>query len=174
MWALEIALYKLRNEDGLDFINSEAKKAYQTRAKNNRNAQRPGTGPGADRPAAWHSDALRGNLVDPFHLPDGTRPVRAMDPVYLPVAGIPGRDAQGHPPVIKFQDMLESIAYFLRLLVGHRINISIADFVEALPGFFYALDLDFTQVVRKIPVIGILEVLKINVEIGFPFIHFVH
>jgi hypothetical protein len=63
-----------------------------------------------------------------------------MDPVNLPVAGIPGRYSQCNPPVIKFQDMLERIANFLRLLVGYRINISIAYIVKALPGLLYALD----------------------------------
>jgi hypothetical protein len=97
-----------------------------------------------------------------------------MDQVNLPVAGIPGRDAQRNPPVIKFQDMLESIANILRLLVGHRIDISIADIVEALPGFLYALDLDFAKVVSKPPVISIREISGINVEIGFSLIPFFH
>ncbi len=61
--------------------------------------------------------------------------------------------------------MLESIANLLRLLVGYGIDISIADIVEALPGLFYALDLDFTKVVRKLPVISIREISDINVEI---------
>jgi len=97
-----------------------------------------------------------------------------MDPVNLPVAGIPGRDAQCNPPVIKIQDMLESIANILRLLVGYRIDISIADIVEALPGLLYALDLDFAKVVRKLPVISIREISDINVEIGFSLIPFFH
>ena len=121
-----------------------------------------------------YASAWRGPLIYPFHLPDGARPVRAMDPVNLPVAGIPGRDAQCNPPVIKIQDMLESIANLLRLLVGHRIDISIADIVEALPGLLYALDLDFAKVVRKLPVISIREILDINVEIGFSLIPFFH
>ena len=97
-----------------------------------------------------------------------------MNPVNLPVAGIPGGDAQGNPPVIEIQDILESIANILRLLVGYRIDISIADIVEALPGLLYALDLDFAKVVRKLPVISIREILEINVEIGFSLISFFH
>jgi hypothetical protein len=97
-----------------------------------------------------------------------------MDPVNLPVAGIPGRDAQCNPPVIKIQDMLESIANILRLLVGDRIDISIADIVEALPGLLYALNLDFAKVVRKLPVISLREILDIDVEIGFSLIPFFH
>jgi hypothetical protein len=97
-----------------------------------------------------------------------------MDPVNLPVAGIPGRDAQCNPPVIKLQYMLESIADILRLLVGHCINISIADIVEALPGLLYALDLDFAKVIRKLLVISIREISDIDVEIGFSLILFFH
>ena len=70
--------------------------------------------------------------------------------------------------------MLESITNILRLLVGYRIDISIADIVEALPGLLYALDLDFAKVVRKLPVISIREILEINVEIGFSLISFFH
>jgi hypothetical protein len=70
--------------------------------------------------------------------------------------------------------MLESIANILRLLVGYRIDISIADIVEALPGLLYALDLDFAKVVRKLPVISIREISDINVEIGFSLIPFFH
>lgn len=70
--------------------------------------------------------------------------------------------------------MLEGIANILRLLVGHRIDISIADIVEALPGLLHALDFDFTKVVRKLPVIGIREIPDINVEIGFSLIAFFH
>ncbi len=70
--------------------------------------------------------------------------------------------------------MLKSIANFLRLLVGYRIDISIADIVEALPGLLYALDLDFTKVVRKLPVISIRKIPDINVEMGFSLIHFFH
>ncbi len=97
-----------------------------------------------------------------------------MDPVNLPVTGIPGRNAQCNPPVIKIQNMLESIANILRLLVGHCIDISIADIVEALPGLLYALDLDFAKVVRKLAVISIREISDINVEIGFSLIPIVH
>jgi hypothetical protein len=97
-----------------------------------------------------------------------------MDPVNLPVAGIPGRYAQCNPPVIKLQDMFESIANILRLLVGHRIDISIADIMEALPGLLYTLDLDFAKVVRKLTVISIREISGINVKTGFSHIPFVH
>jgi len=82
-----------------------------------------------------------------------------MDPVYLPVAGIPGRDAQCNPPVIELQNMFEGIANILRLLVGYCVDIRIADIVKALPGLLYALDFDFAKVVRKLPVISIVEIL---------------
>ncbi len=55
-----------------------------------------------------------------------------------------------------------------------RIDIGIADVMEALPGLLYALDLDFAKVVRKPQVVSIREILEINIEIGFPFILFVH
>jgi hypothetical protein len=90
-----------------------------------------------------------------------------MDPVNLPVSGIPGRDTQGNSPVIKFQDMPEGIANILRLLVGYSIDISIADIVEALPVFLYAFDLDFAKVVRELTVISIREIPGIDVETGF-------
>jgi len=120
------------------------------------------------------SYSIMADLIYPFHLPDGTCPVRAMDPVNLPVVGIPGRDTQCNPSVIKFQDMLESIANILRLPVGYRIDKSIADIVEALAGLLYALDLDFAKVVRKFPVISIREIPGINVEIGFSLVLFFH
>jgi len=97
-----------------------------------------------------------------------------MDPVNLPIAGIPRRDAQGNPPVIKLQNMLKSIANILRLLVRYCIDISIANVVEALPGLLYALDLDFAKVGYKLIVMSIREILEINVEIGFSLIRFFH
>lgn len=74
----------------------------------------------------------------------------------------PGRSRpkKGRPnsPVIKLQDMFESVANILRLLVGYCIDIRIADIVEALPGLLYSFKLDFAKVFRKILVIRVGEI----------------
>jgi hypothetical protein len=97
-----------------------------------------------------------------------------MDPINIPVTGIPGGSTQSHPPVIKFQDMQKSIADLIRSPVRYRIGISITQVMKTLAVFLNTLDLNFSQVIGKFPVISIGHVPGIQIEVGFFLILFFH